>query len=332
MKYLPYIIIIFFFLASCDKKEDPYVEPEPEQNQDTDTVAIDSSYVGFNMYFLKDENLTGSDVSYTNLNDLELLKPPFVSQGNIQMYDTSSHVIYLNESISIPDMVSVFGKPFVVATDTIRHYLGVLWPMYSSGSYCGPIIDVGPRFLYPYDIIKISTGRIPMTHDFRLNDTIIQTLKDYNVFHAGISFKIDSVAILENDSVKNDCTISFTIKVVNNDELNFYVFDPVKMGDVFYWYQNNLYFKRNDNYYESNIGGVKPEGDVDKLSWFTKIESKDSVSWTLEKKGYPYIPPGDYQCSFTYWGLNSSSKSFREQPDGRIWMGKIKANYSITVE
>lgn len=331
MKYLPYIII-FFLLASCDKKDEPYIEPDPEQKQDTDTLVIDSSYIGLNMYFLKDENLTGSDVSNADINDLELQKPPFVSQGNIQMYDTSVNIIYLNESISIPDMVSVFGKPFVVATDTFRQYIGVLWPMFSSGVYSGPVIDVAPKF-YSNDVVKLSMGRArPPAPDPRLNDTIIQILKDYNVFHSGISFSIDSVAILENDSVKNECAITFTIKVVNNDELNFYVFDPTKMGDVFYWYHNSLGLTKDYKTYYSRNGGVKPDDDVDKLSWFTKIESKDSVLWTLEKKGYPYIPPGDYECSFTYSGFNTSSKSFREQPDGRIWMGKLGAKYSITIK
>jgi len=50
-------------------------------------------------------------------------------------------------------MVSVSGKPFVVVTDSIRHYFGAVWPMISSGNFDGPIIDVGPRF-YPLDIIK----------------------------------------------------------------------------------------------------------------------------------------------------------------------------------
>jgi hypothetical protein len=331
MNRLLYILFLFATLISCSKKDNPFGEPENEEKKESQ--IIDSSYVGYNMYFLENENLTGSDVTNADIDDLELQKPPFVAQENIQYYDTSSHVIYFFEPVELPEMgVHVLGKPFIVATDSFRHYVGVIWPMYSSSSYRGPVIDVMPRF-YPKDIVKISMGRAhPQGTDFRLNDTITETLKNYDVFHAGISLAIDSVAILKNDSVNNDCTISYKIKIVNNDQDNLYVMDPLKMGNVFFWYNNSLYFAKDYTYYESRIGGTKPDEGVDKLSWFTKIESKDSVSWTLDRERYPYIPPGEYQCSFTYWGLNSSTKAFREQPDGRIWVGKITAECSIKVD
>lgn len=332
MKHLVYILLLLAALVSCINEDDSFNKNKEEKEQEEPEI-IDSSYIGYNMYFLENENLTGSDVTNADIDDLELQKPPFVAQGNIQYYDTSSHVIYLFEPVELPEMgVHVLGKPFIVATDSFRHYVGVIWPMYSSSSYPGPVIDVMPRF-YPKDIVKISMGRAhPSGPDFRLNDTITETLKDYDVFHAGISLTIESIAILKNDSVNNDCTISYTIKLVNNDNDNLYVMAPSKMGNVFFWYNNSLSFAKDYTYYESRIGGTKPDEGVDKLSWVTKIVSKDSVSWTLEREKYPYIPPGEYQCSFTYWGLNSSTKAFREQPDGRIWMGKITAECSITVD
>jgi hypothetical protein len=230
----------------------------------------------------------------------------------------------------LPGMkVSVFGKPFVVVTDSIRHYLGAIWPMYSSAKNMVPIIDDTPRF-YPNDIIKISMGRYTGS-DTRLNDTIIQTLKNYNVYHAGISFNIDSVAILKNDSLNNNCTISFSIKLINYDDLNLYVFDPEKMDDIFYYYHNGLYFRDDNKYYESKIGGKKPEDGADKLGWLTKINSGDSITWTLQKAGYPYIPRGKYKYSFTFSGLNSINKSVRERPDGLIWVGKLTASDSIHI-
>lgn len=132
IKCLPIIPFVFIFLLSCNKPEEPFVEPEPEPE------VIDTTYDGFNKYFLKDEKLTGNDVADMKLSELELQKTPFVSQGNIQYYDTSSHVIHLIEAVTLPEMnVSVHGKPFVVVTDTIRQYVGVIWPMYSSASYWG---------------------------------------------------------------------------------------------------------------------------------------------------------------------------------------------------
>lgn len=57
MKYLPLIPFLFIFLLSCNKPEEPFVEPKPEPE------VIDSTYAGFNMYYLKDEKLTGTDVA-----------------------------------------------------------------------------------------------------------------------------------------------------------------------------------------------------------------------------------------------------------------------------
>lgn len=109
------------------------------------------------------------------------------------------------------------------------------------------------------------------------------------------------------------------------------MFDPTKMGDIFYWYHNSLSFKNEQNFYQSRIGGKNPGDEADILGWITKINSKDSVLLTLEKAGYPYIPSGNYECSFTFSGLNRINKSTRELSDGLIWAGKITSKYSIFV-
>lgn len=328
MKYLQFIFIIFILLTSCTSREKPDIEPIPEPKPE----IVDSVYVGFNMYFLKDEKLNGSTVSYTDLKELELQNKPFVSQENIQYYDSSAHVIHLKKEVSLPGMgVSVFGKPFVVVTDSIRHYLGVIWPMYSSASYCGPIIDVTPRF-YPNDIVRISLGRTPGS-DSRLNHTIIQTLKQYKVLHAGITCTINNVDIVDNDMISNKCKLNYTFTIKNNDEFDLYVFDPLKMGNpLFHYYNNGVYFIGNENVYQSTSGSQAPQAGADKLNWLTKIDSKGSITRTVQKSGYPYIPPGSYKCGFRFSGLNSIAKSERQLPDGRIWIGEVTTEYSARIK
>jgi len=80
MKYIQFISIILISLCSCTSTEKSNIEPVPESQPE----ITDSVYVGFNMYFLKDEKLNGSTVSYTDLKELELQNQPFVSQGNIE--------------------------------------------------------------------------------------------------------------------------------------------------------------------------------------------------------------------------------------------------------
>ena len=332
MNRLLYILFLFTTLISCSKKDNPFTEPENEEKKESE--IIDSSYVGYNMYFLKNENLTGSEVTNTNINEFELQKPPFVTQENIQYYDTSSHVIQLFESIELPEMgVPVLGKPFVVATDSFRHYVGVIWPMYSSSSYHGPVIDVMPRF-YPKDIVKISMGRAqPPAPDFRLNDTIIETLKNYDVFHAGITCKIDTVEIIENDSETNHCKLRYTFTIKNNDEFRLYVFDPLIMGDsLFHYYHNGVYFRTPENIYQSISGSQAPGEDDNPLNWLIKIDNGESVTRTVVKGGYPFIPDGTYECGFRLSGLNSIGKSNREKPDGRVWIGEVHSKRLITLK
>ena len=329
MKNFLYTLIVFTTLIACNNE--PLDVPEDEEQE---MEPDDSSYVGYNMYFLEDESLTGSDVTNANINELELQKPPFVTQGNIQYYDTSCHVIYLYESVELPEMgVHVLGKPFVVTTDSFRHYVGVIWPMYSSSSYRGPVIDVMPRF-YPKDIVKISMGRAqPPGPDFRLNDTITETLKDYDVFHAGITCTIDTVEIIENDSENNRCKLKYTFTIKNNDEFNLYVFDPLIMGDShFHYYHNGVYFRTPESIYQSASGSQAPGEDDDPLTWMIKLNSGDSVTRSVIKGGYPFIPDGTYECGFRFSGLNSTGKSSREKPDGKVWIGEVHSKRLITLK
>ncbi|MCG6188229.1 hypothetical protein [Maribellus maritimus] len=330
MKRLLHLLFLFSMFISCNEKNDQLINTEPEPELEAEVV--DSSYVGFNMYFLKDESLTGADVSNADINKLELLKPPFVAQGNIELYDTSVHAIYLNKSVDFPELgISVYGRPFVVAIDSVRHYTGVIWPGYSSTSYKGPVIDVMPR-LYPHDIIKISTGRIPMEHDFRMNDTIIQTLRNYEIFHAGIDCSIDSVKIIENDSINNRCKLRYTFTIKNNDELNLYVFDPLIMGEAhFHYYHNGVFLRTTEKIYQSTSGSQAPAESDNPLDWMIRLNSGETITRTVQKSGYPFIPKGTYECGFRFSGIFSLKKPDREKPDGRVWMGDRLAKSSAII-
>jgi hypothetical protein len=284
------------------------------------------------MYFLKDDNITAQDLYGTDLTQLELEDQPFISQGNIELYDASVHTIQLYKQVDIPEMVSVFGKPFIVSTDTIRHYFGAVWPMYSSGNFDGPIIDVAPRF-YPNDIVKISMHRSYSSTDNRFNDTIIQTLEDYGVLHKGISCSIDSVVLVKNDSINNTCKLTYKYTITNNDALNLYVFDPLKMPvGLFHYHHNGVYFISESKVYESTSGAQAPEEGADEIEWLIRLGSKQSVARTIEKSGYPYIPKGKYKCGLRFASPYTIAKSKRLLSDGRVWIGEISVNDSIYIE
>ncbi len=327
------LIILFLFILSCNNNDDPI--DEIEQESETEIEIRDSIYPGFNMYFLKDNSITAQDLYETDLNLLELESRPFVSQEMIEFYDVSAHVIQLTESIDIPEMVSVSGKPFIVLTDSSRHYFGALWPMFSSGNFEGTIIDVAPRF-YPNDIVKISLHRSYSGNDNRMNDTIEKFLSDAEILHRGISCEIDSVVILENDSVNNKCKLRYTYTISNNDEDNLYIFDPLKMGDkVFHYFHIGVYLRSEFEIYQSSSDSKAPDSGIDVLSFLTILESGKSMTRSVEKSGYPFIPRGNFKCNFTfsspYISPYTVAKSKRNQTDGRVWIGKISAADSIII-
>ncbi len=328
------IFLIYFLLLgllfSCTKE--PNLDVEPIQEPPEVPEPPDSNYVGFNMYFLKDDEITAQDLYDADLYTLELEDHPFLTQSDIEIYDTSIHALHLYNSMELPEMVWVLGKPFVVLTDTIRHYYGALWPMYSSSSFYGYVIDVYPRF-YPNDIVKISRHFQFKGSDNRMNRTITDVLTNYEVLHQGISFVIDTIELIDNDSTLNRCKVKFKYTITNNDDINLYVFDPLKMPEgLFNWFHNGIYFRGNSKIYKNTSGGIAPAVGTSEIDWLIKIKNKQSITRIIEKSGYRYIPKGKYECGFRFSSPIRIAKSKRVQPDGRVWIGDLPVTDSIIVQ
>ena len=320
MKWFSFLFLFSILLFSCNSKDDPFEELD-SIIEEAKTHNTDSMKSGFNIYYLEDENMTLSNITNTDLYELDLEDQPFITQNNIELYDTSAHIIQLFEDVKLP---KDSNKLFVVATDSVRHYYGVVWSVSSSNFHRMVVgIEAKPRF-YSDDIIRLSLSGSGPVVDCRLNDEIIQTLQDYNVFHSGISCSIDSVRIIENDSVNNNCRLSYTYTIKNNDVLNLYMFDPLKMGEgLFHYYNNGVHLIGDNKVYRSYEGAQAPEEGVDELNWLIKIDSNESITRTLQKSGYPNIPIGNYNCGFGFYSLYKIEREKRKLHDGRIWIGKI---------
>jgi len=310
------IIIFLVGILSCSKEDNQY-----------------KIYDGFNIFLLKDENMTANTASKQELSNLELQIRHWVSSNDIEYYDYSAHIIYLKYELKIH--ISTFGKPFVVVVNGERQYLGALWSGFSSSYYLGPVINVHPRF-YPDDIIHISLEQyLPQqSQDPRENDEIRDALKSTGKYHAGLECTIDKVEILDNNQQNNTCTLKYTYNIKNNDIFNLYVFDPEKMGNgLFHFFTNGVYFRDENNIYQSTTGHTLPEPwNSWELDWLSLIASGDSIIKTVTKTGYPFIPPGSYDCYFRFPSLRlQMSKEERVLPDGRIWIGKLHVMKSLDI-
>lgn len=311
------VIILLVGTLSCSKEDDQY-----------------KMYDGFNIFLLKDENVTAHKASEQELSSLELQVRPWVSSDDIEYYDYSTHVIYLKNELKIYDTIidiSVFGKPFVVIANGERQYLGAIWPNFSSSWFSGPVINVAPRF-YPDDIIHISYFRYlsQQSQDPRENDEIRDALISTSKYHAGLECTFDTIEILDNNQENNTCTLKYTYTIKNNDIFNLFIFDPDKMGiGLFHYFTNGLFLSNENNSYGSISGHTSPDNSWE-LSWLSLILSGDSTK-TVITTDYPFIPSGSYDCSFGFPGL-SLIKEERVLPNGRIWIGVLYVKKSFDIQ
>ena len=312
------IIILFVGTLSCSKENDQY-----------------KIFDGFNIYLLKDENMTADTASKQELSELVLQIRPWVSSNNIEYYDYSAHIIYLNNELIISDNtawdISVYGKPFVVIVNGERQYLGAFWTGLSSSMFFGPVINV-PQF-YPDDIICIQHW-LQQSQDLRENEKIRDVLISTGKYHAGLECTIDKIEILDNNQESNTCTLKYTYTIRNNDIFDLFIFDPDKMeSGLFHYFTNGVYLRNENNLYQSTTGHTSPDHwNSWELNWLSLILSGDSITKTVIKTGYPFVPSGSYDCYFRFPGLSHQlSKEERVFPDGRIWIGElnIMKNFDI---
>jgi hypothetical protein len=107
--------------------------------------CIPSEVRGFSIYLLADE-VPATELSFVDLNDLELQEEPILSGDDIIAYSRETHEIELTaegyeriqQLFTLPGQVG--GIPFVVCVGGERVYAGAFWTPASSVSFDGVVI------------------------------------------------------------------------------------------------------------------------------------------------------------------------------------------------
>lgn len=257
-----------------------------------------------------------------------------LNHDDIDYYDYSSHLIYLKNSNSFLNDFET-GGGFKVYADKEEMYTGSIQPAYSSWLPSSPVIHSQP-FLFREYIVSIdythlvdSTGNV--IPDIRENDKIIQSLKKYNQFHAGLSCEIESI---EYSPGNNEATINLHLQ--NNDSFGYYYLDPEKMGmELFHYFTNGLQIRdfSNQMVYSHKTASKQPEPwDSWKMEWVSVIESNENKLITITYPDFDILPEGELKAFFTFPGLTYQvDKNDIEQENGRIWLGKLQAVKQINV-
>ena len=97
---------------------------------------VDDDYngSGFNIYLLRDESIKFRDINPDDIAPGMLDIKPWLSAYDIEFYDYSSHILYLNKSMTFDwDEIAVLNnRPFVVTAGGEICYIGYFHALYSS--------------------------------------------------------------------------------------------------------------------------------------------------------------------------------------------------------
>jgi hypothetical protein len=306
-----------------------------------DTLPIDTSH-DFAIYFLKDPNLKINDIltkaltdqDSTALDKVEIQNVPWLTNKDIDMYDFSSHLLYLkkDKSLIFPALINGLypmtwcNKPFMVVAEKKKRYIGVFTCALYGDPWPVPEINDAYNFLfYPNDLLNISWNWYANSdlNDSRNDKIIKEGLINSNIFHAGIDVKLNKIVFIENSDTS---TVEYTYTIKNNDSDNLYVLDPDKIGsDIFNNFNNGPSFLKSDEASTRNadLTELRPPKDTWNLDWFIRINSGDSITRTVNLRGYQHFPPGTYYCEMYFQSIKHIPKDQRVLSDGRYWIGSV---------
>lgn len=254
--------------------------------------------------------------SDTGIETILLESKPWLKNSEIELYDWSSHMFYLNTA---KEKEKYAGRKFVVEQEPSHHevqnkrlFIGVFFPVYMSSVPQIPFISAYDGFT-PADVVSFSQfGLYPhenMDDQLEFKEALINA----GYFHKGID-----VEMLRIDR-KSSSTLSYTFRITNNDDEYLYILDPNKMGEGrFHYFTNGISLWKNSTSYFSQDQSISvPEV---KSSWYTKLAPQKSMERTITLSGFTDLPTGSVQYSFSFPGSQVSTGEWKKS-DGRIWLG-----------
>lgn len=257
-----------------------------------------------------------------------------LNHNDFEYYDYSTHLIYLKDNKSFIDDIENIGE-FKVFADREEIYGGQTLPGYSSFLPSVPVIGTHPSF-YGDNIVSIefiiyldTLGNF--LPDPREDVRIVDALKKYNQFHAGLNCEIKSIKYLSSNNVKLELLLK------NNDSFNYYYLDPKKTGiGLFHYFTNGLVIRDFNTHktYTHKIETVSanPWNTWEK-SWLSIIKGNESKIITITYDNFEEVPNGQYKATFEFPGLSFQvDKKDINQDNGQIWLGKLNIRKEIMIE
>ena len=294
------LILLLFVLAGCEIEKDPVEEPlDPSLHLTDGFCLVKDSRVVLNHY----------DIDY---------------------YDYSAHLIYLKDPGAFEEEFQVMG-PATVYADSSRIYDLSLVSMVASYIPQGPVIWF-PFWFYADDIVHIDQAWLTELlgvdeDDPREDPRIVEALKKYDQFRYGLQCDIFSFWYSSDDGV------ILELELRNEDPLNYYYWDPEKLGMDRYHYVTNGLRLRDEmgQSYTHHTQSLSWAGtDPDRMSI---LESDSSVILTITYEYFDELPPGNYTAYFEFPGPHGRvPREDLDQEDGRIWLGELQLYSEVVIQ
>ncbi|QGY43621.1 hypothetical protein GM418_08085 [Maribellus comscasis] len=262
------------------------------------------------IYIVKDGEVDNSQPN-EDLESLELESTPWLKSSEIEFYDWSSHIFYLNTK---KEKGQYSGNYFVIKDGDTPLLLGVFFAVYWSFMPQFPSIVAHDDFFYPQDVIGLGGINFSSAVDTSANfQNFREALESSGILHEGIDVELTKL------KKKNATTLEYSIRITNNDIESIYVLDPSKMGEGrFHYYTNGVSFRKdNVSYYSQSESISSPEI---RSNWYYKLVPGKSITRTISRGGFSDLPSGNVHFYFSFPGANVDAGEWKKA-DGRIWLG-----------
>jgi hypothetical protein len=266
------------------------------------------------------KEIPDQDIVFEIGNDLKY------NYSDIELYDSSAHILYFKEYHK--EFEDAGQSAFTFMANGTEIYSGSFWPAYFNSMPSGPFISSAPS-LYQYFALRILNWNI-VKPDLRNDPRIIKSLKERNLLHSGLSVQITVPDI-------KDELLTFSLTVTNDDQSDLLILDPVKTGpNLFHYFTNGLTIRdqANDIVFSPAIEHATPSPwNGWKSEWLSQLKSGESRTYSISYTISTPINPGEYKASFVFPGLAYQiPKADLFQDSGRIWLGDVTINKSITIK
>ncbi len=240
-----------------------------------------------------------------------------ITGGDILFYDRSTHLVYLKRDLELTSNAKDFKVS--VAGDSIYH--GVVYSCNLS-SMPPSLYFIDDCFHYGNDILEV--GYQGESNDLRNDPRITDAFKNRNLLRNGISCKIDKVEIV---SFENYSRVICTITIQNNDNINYYILDPGKIGDLdFNYFTGGLTLRNMDTKLSYPLRWSVQSGTWSNITTddLSLLKGGSKVTYTFQSTDYHKMVPGKYSARFRFCGTEHCTPEIKlNQKNGRVWVGQL---------